>query len=210
VGTAVGAIGRRDLRRLTFGHDCARRYGVRRVVAASPTASLVVARSTDGGVSWAPAVMADSTDRGRSGCRRPAPFITADSLNGFVHVVYFMVAAEGAGVFFVHSMEGGAMFHSPVVIVYGERVSAAAVASRGDTVAVAYENPNADSPQIWLALSKTAGHIFERRLAVSPATSVASRPAVAVRNGRVAVAWFDTERGGGNAATVMRMGTPRW
>jgi hypothetical protein len=174
------------------------------------TAALVVARSTDGGQSWAAAVIADSTDRGRCGCRRPAPFISADSLNGFVHVVYYMVAAEGAGVFFVHSMEGGDMFHSPVAIVYGERISAAAVASRGDTVAVAYENPNADSPQIWLALSKTAGHIFERRQAVSPGTSVESRPAVAVRNGRVAVAWFDTERGGGNAATVLRMGTPRW
>jgi hypothetical protein len=155
-------------------------------------------------------VTADGTDRGRSGCRRPAPFISADSLNGFVHIVYDMVAAEGAGVFFVHSMEGGDMFHSPVAIVYGERISGAAVASRGDTVVVAYENPNAESPQIWLALSKTAGHIFERRQAVSPGTSVASRPAVAVRNGRVAVAWFETERGGANAATVMRMGTPRW
>ena len=174
------------------------------------TASLVVARSVDRGRSWAQPVTADSTDRGRSGCRRAPPFISADSLNGFVHVVYHMVAAEGAGVFFVHSMEGGDMFHSPVAIVYGERISGAAVASRGDTVAVAYENPNADSPQIWLALSKTAGHIFERRQAVSPGTSVASRPAVAVRNGHVAVAWFETERGGANAATVMRMGTPRW
>lgn len=174
------------------------------------TASLVVARSTDGGRTWARAVTADSTDRGRSGCRRPAPYLTADSLNGFVHIVYYMVAAEGPGVFFVHSMEGGDMFHSPVAIVYGERISGAAVASRGDTVAVAYENPNAATPQIWLALSKTAGHIFERRQAVSPGSSVASHPVVVVRNGRVAVAWFETERGGGNAATVMRMGTPRW
>lgn len=174
------------------------------------TAALVVARSTDGGRTWAAGVIADSTDRGASGCRRPAPFISADSVNGFVHIVYYMVAAEGPGVFFVHSMEGGALFHSPIAIVYGERVSVAAVASRGDTVAVAYENPNSDSPQIWLALSKTAGHIFERRQAVSPGTSVASRPTVAVRNGRVAVAWFETERGGTHAATVMRLGTPRW
>ncbi len=174
------------------------------------SAALVVARSTDGGQSWAPPVTADSTDRGRSGCKRPAPFVAADSLNGFVHIVYFMMAVNGPGVFFVRSMEGGELFQPPVAIVYGERVSGAAVASRGDTVAVAYENPNTDSPQIWLALSKTAGHIFEHRQAVSPSTSVASLPAVAVRNGRVAVAWFDTERGGANAATVMRMGTPRW
>ncbi len=174
------------------------------------SAWLVVARSNNGGQSWAKPVTADSTDRGRSGCHRPAPYITADSVNGYIHVVYFMVAAEGPGVFFTHSMEGGALFHSPVAIVYGERASGAAVSSRGDTVAVAYEDPNASSPQIWLALSRTAGHIFDRRQAVSPSTSVASRPAVAVRNGRVAVAWFDTERGGGNAATVMRMGTPRW
>ena len=171
------------------------------------TASLVVARSDDGGTSWRAPVIADSTDVGRVGCHRPAPYIAADSLNGYVHVVYFLQAAEGPGLFFTHSMEQGTMFHSPVPIVYGERVSVGAVASRGDTVAVAYENPNAEVPQIWLALSQTTGHIFEGREQVSTGTAATTRPSVALRGGRLAVAWYETERGSNSAGgNVVRVG----
>ena len=174
------------------------------------TAALVVARSDDGGWHWRPAVIADSVDRGRSGCRRLPPAIGADSLTGDVLVVYFMQAPEGPGLFFTHSMDAGAMFHAPVAIVYGERASAAAVSSRGDTVAVAYEDPNAAVPQVWLALSRSQGHIFEHRLGVSTASARGENPAVVVRDGRVAVAWNETGRGGGTAATVMRIGVLRW
>jgi hypothetical protein len=175
---------------------------------ADSSALLVVGRSVDGGRTWAVPAIADSTDKGRSGCNRPAPFITADTTNGYVHVAYFMVAAEGAGVFFTHSMGAGEMFHSPVPIVYGERASAAAVAAHGDTVAVAYIDPNAATPQLWLALSQTTGHIFNTRLQVSPSTAQAARPAVAVHGHRVAVAWLETPRGSGDSVMVVRTG--RW
>jgi hypothetical protein len=174
------------------------------------TASLVVARSDDRGLHWGVAAIADSTGRGRSGCPRLPPSIGADSLNGYVHVVYFMQAQEGPGLFFTHSMDAGGMFHAPVAIVYGERASAASVSSRGDTVAVAYEDPNAAVPQVWLALSRTQGHIFEHRLSVSTASARGENPAVVVRDGRVAVAWNETGRGGGSAVTVMRVGVLRW
>ena len=42
-------------------------------------------------------VTADSTDVGIAGCARPAPFLAADSLNGYVHVAYHLVGREGAG-----------------------------------------------------------------------------------------------------------------
>jgi hypothetical protein len=177
---------------------------------ADSTAALVVARSDDGGRHWGAAVTADSADRGHTGCRRLPPSIGADSLNGYVHVVYFMQAPEGPGLFFTHSMDAGRMFHAPVAIVYGERASAAAVSSRGDTVVVAYENPNAAAPQVWLALSRSQGHIFEHRLSVSTATARGENPAVVVRDGRVAIAWNETGRGGGPVATVMLVGVLRW
>jgi hypothetical protein len=177
---------------------------------ADSTALLVVARSDDGGNSWRAPVVADSTDTGRTGCSRQVPYVAADSLNGYVQVVYFLQAAEGPGLFFTHSMEHGTMFHSPVPIVYGERVSAGAVVSRGDTVAVAYENPNAEVPQIWLALSATTGHIFERREQVSTGTARTTRPSIALRDGRLAVAWYETERGtNGPASRVARVGELR-
>jgi hypothetical protein len=194
-GSLVAAIGRADTA-----------YAAWWSPRADSNALLVVARSVDRGHTWHAPEIADSTDRGRNGCGRPAPFIATDTTNGYVHVVYFMVAAEGPGVFFTHSMGAGEMFHTPVPIVYGERVSASAVSGNGDTVAVAYLDPNASVPQLWLALSRTTGHIFESRSAVSPATEQASRPAVAVRGHHVSVAWLETGRNGGPAVMVVRTG----
>jgi hypothetical protein len=175
---------------------------------ADSSALLVVARSADGGRSWRAPEVADSTDHGRTGCSRLAPFIAADSTNGYVHVVYFMVAAEGPGIFFTHSMERGEQFHSPVPIVYGDRAVPSAVACDGDTVAVGFIDPNSATPQLWLALSRTTGHIFESRMEVSPSTVQAARPAVAIRGHRVAVAWLETNRSGGAAVMVVKSG--RW
>ncbi len=168
---------------------------------------LRVARSDDGGRSWNAAVTADTTDRGRAGCARPAPFIAADSLNGYVHIVYFLDAIEGAGLFFTHTMERGALFHSPVPIVYGDRPSLAAVASRGDTVVVVYEDPNSRLPRLGLALSLTQGHIFEHRVNASDENGEARAPRVAFRGARIAIAWTTTQRGGGVPRTVTRLGT---
>jgi hypothetical protein len=171
---------------------------------------LVVARSDDGGHAWSAPEVADSADRARSGCARPPPFVAADTLNGYVHVVYFSVAPEGPGVFFTHSMERGAMFHEPVPIVYGERPSAAAVVSHGDTVAVAYEDPNASVPQIWLALSRSTGHIFEQQTAVSSANVSATHPAVSLSGPHITLSWLETARNGGPGTTVVRTGSVRW
>jgi hypothetical protein len=171
---------------------------------------LRVARSDDGGRSWQAAVTADAMDRGRAGCARPAPFIAADSLNGYVHIVYYLDAAEGAGLFFTHTMERGALFHEPVPIVYGDRPSSAAVASRGDTVVVAYEDPNSRMPRLGLALSRTQGHIFEHRLSASDETGEAQTPRVALRGTQLAVAWTATQRGGAQPRTVIRFGRLEW
>lgn len=171
---------------------------------------LLVARSDDAGATWNPAVVADSTDVGRAGCDRPVPYIAADSLNNYVHVVYYLDAREGAGLFFTHTMERGALFHEPVPIVYGDRPSQAAVASRGDTVVVAYEDPNSRMPRLGLALSRVQGHIFEHRIQASDETGEATLPRVALRGQRIAVAWIAAQRGGGQARTAIRLGTLDW
>jgi hypothetical protein len=175
--------------------------------ATDSTAILVVARSNDAGRHWQAPVIVDSADRTRTGCGREPPGLFPDSLNAYVHVVYFMRAPEGPGVFYTHSQDGGATFHSPVPVVYGERPSLAAVASRGDTVAVGYEDPNSSVPQMSLALSRAAGHIFEAHSSISAATAIATRPAIALNGGHVAVAWYETARDGGEGMTVVRTGT---
>jgi hypothetical protein len=143
-------------------------------------------------VEWGPVVAIDTLDRGAHGCARPAPAIALEPRTGYVHVGYAMDAPEGTGVFFAHSMDAGRMWHSPVSIVYGPRLAATAIAARGDTVAVAYEDPNsADPPQVALALSVTAGHLFEHKsIPVSAGAYAATSPEVALEpSGGVVVGW---------------------
>ena len=163
------------------------------------TADVVVSRSTDG-TTWAPAIRVDSTDVGRVGCDRPVPSIMADA--GNVHVAYAMAAREGPGIFAAHSMDRGMTFHSPVAVVYGERMGLAAIAARGDLVAVAYDDPNSNPERISLALSRTMGHLFETREVVSPSTGPARAPTVALGDGKIAVTWA---RGAANDASAPRM-----
>lgn len=156
---------------------------------ADSSAALLAARSTDGGRSWPEVAAVDTADRGRSGCRRPAASVAADSSMGYVHVAYALVAPGAPGVFFAHSMPGKLVFHTPVAIVYGERPGRTSVAASGDVVAVAYEDPNGLEPRVGLALSRTLGHTFEHRVPVSTGVGAAVEPRVALAGGTVAVAW---------------------
>lgn len=140
---------------------------------------------------WSVPTVVDTTDASRRGCGRPAPAIAADLSAGYVHLVYFLEPTNGAGVFFAHSMDATG-FHDPVSIAFGKRASDVSVASSGDRIAVAYEEPNAERGQIWLALSATMGHIFESRLPVSSGNEIAESPAVSLDGTKLEVKW--TER----------------
>jgi hypothetical protein len=170
------------------------------------SAHLLAARSSDGGATWHDPVPVDTLDRHTAGCRRPAPSVAADSASGYVHVAYWLHAPEGPGVFFSHSMDGGALFHAPVPLVYGERPAATSVAAHNDTVVVAYEDPNATPTRVSLALSPSMGHIFEARVPVSGANVAAEAPRVALGGGLVAVGWRERAPAAEESATVVRIG----
>ena len=170
-------------------------------------ARLLAAHSDDGGAHWSAVVPIDTTDRGVSGCHREPPAIAADARSGYVHVGYGLVAPEGPGIFFAHSMDGGFTFHSPVAIVYGEHPGRTSVASDGDEVVVAFEQPDETPARVGLALSRTMGHIFERRLLpVSDDNGTASRPMVAVHGSRIAVAWEQRATETARPVLVVRAG----
>src|SRR4051812_3306743 len=159
-------------------------------VRSDSSALLLSARSDDSGVRWTTPVPVDTTDQAVAGCLRAPPSIAADSASGYVHVAYALKGREGPGLFFAHSMDMGATFHSPVPIFYGERLGQVSVAADGDEVAVAFEDPNSTAPRVGLALSRTMGHIFEERvLPVSDDNGAATHPLVAVHRRRIAVAW---------------------
>ena len=170
---------------------------------------LVVAHRPAGeGSVWGSPVTADARDQGKGGCDRPAPGIAADASRGYVHLAYFLEAPNGAGVYGGHSMENGTYFHDPVAIVYGERVVPASVATSGDVVAVAYEDPNSARARVAVALSLTAGHIYEYRVEASPSTMRATDPRIAIAGRRLAVAWSaeEWEQGSRGSRALMRVG----
>jgi len=153
-------------------------------------ATLLAAHTDDEGRHWSASAPVDTTDVGMTGCRRAPPAIAADSATGYVHVAFALVGKEGPGLFFAHSMDGGATFHSAVPIFYGDQLGRSSVAADGDHVVVAFEDPNSRMPRVGLALSSTQGHIFEERiLPISDDNGVATRPLAAIRGRHVAVAW---------------------
>jgi hypothetical protein len=171
-------------------------------------ARLLAARSTDGGRSWSAPAPVDTADRGVNGCRREPPAIAADAASGYVHVVYALLAPEGPGLFFSHSMDGGVTFHAPVPIMYGDRLGSTSVASDGDLVVVGFEDPNSATPRIGLAISHTMGHIFEDRVVpVSDDNGIATDPLIAVRGSHLAVGWRQRATATGPAALTVRVGT---
>ncbi len=154
------------------------------------------ATSSDSGATWTAVGIVDSTDRGDVGCTRPAPSIAANG--GNVYIAYSMRAPEGTGVFLSHSMAADkmpGMFHSPVTVIYGDRLVPVAVAANGDALAVAYEDPSGKTPRIDLALSHTQGHQFDARLIASSEPVSAAIPDVALAGPVVVVSWSGAEGG---------------
>ncbi len=160
------------------------------------SAVLSMQHSPDAGSTWNPPVEVESRDKGRRGCDRPPPGIFYDPASGYLHLVYFIEGSEGAGVFFAHSMDQGKMFHAPVAVVYGNAPSDAGVAGNGDSVVVVFEDPNATTPRIGMALSRSAGHIFEQRDQVTPDDVQAVAPWVALDHGKITVWWKTPDRSG--------------
>ena len=160
---------------------------------------LSMQHSRDRGVGWEPPVVVEARDRGRRGCDRPAPGIFYDPPRGYLHLVYFIEAKDGAGVFFAHSMDKGGMFHSPVPVVYGNAPSAASVAANGDSVVVIFEDPNAMTPRIGIVLSRSTGHIFEARGDVTPDDVPAVRPWLTLDGRKITAWWKPGENTAGNS-----------
>lgn len=155
------------------------------------SAALLVSQSADGGKSWTPPVVADSTDASVRGCGRPPPAIAADSASGYVYLAYFAEPKSGRGIFFAHSMDSGRTFHAPVPIVFGDNAGWVSVSGAGDRVAVAYEDPNSLLPSVGVAVSGSMGHIFRPGELVSSDNERARQPTVQVAGDTVRVWWSD-------------------
>jgi hypothetical protein len=163
---------------------------------------LMLARSPDGGARWETPLIADGRDAGGLRCSRPLPSLFADDASGYLHLTYHISPAGSPGVYFTHSMQASALgttgmgvLHMPVPVTHGERPVRSSVAGRGDTVVVAFEDPNSAKPRILLALSTGAGHVFSTYGAVSPPGAPAASPRVTLTGDSVRVQWVESALG---------------
>jgi hypothetical protein len=166
------------------------------------SAGLYVASSADSGKTWPLRLPVDTTDVSSAGCSRPSPALT--TVGDDVYVAYSMIAPEGKGVFFAHSM--GSMLHAPVPVIYGERLVSTAIAADADRVVVGYEEPNGTHPQVDIALSNTQGHIFEVHTTASRSVDEATRPTVALDGSTIAVSWMEKSVADSSGSRVVRLG----
>jgi hypothetical protein len=166
------------------------------------SAVLYVTASTDSGRTWGTPIAVDTTDVSSSGCRRPPPSLV--TVGDDVYVAYSMAAPEGTGVFFAHTMSG--MLHSPVPVIYGERLVATAIAADAKRVVVAYEEPNGKRQQVDLSISASQGHLFETHVTASRSVDNATAPAVALQDSLLAISWLTRSSDDTPASRVVRVG----
>jgi hypothetical protein len=166
------------------------------------SAVLYSAPSADSGATWGKPVSVDTSDVSSRGCDRPPPSVVA--VGDDLHTAYSMIAPEGTGVFFAHFM--GSMLHSPVAVIYGERLVATAIAAEGDHVVVAYEEPNGSRKQVDVSMSSTQGHLFDWHVTASRDVDLASAPAVALAGKTLAVSWVTRRPTDSVGTRVVRVG----
>lgn len=169
------------------------------------SSALRVASSVDSGKTWTNPAAVDTTDVSSTGCNRPAPSVT--TVGDDVYVAYSIVAPEGKGVFFAHSM--GSMLHSPVTVTYGERLVSTAIAADNDNVVVAYDEPSGSRQQVDVAYSATQGHIFKWRITATRDIDVGTSPVVALAGRALAVAWVTRRDNDTTVSRIVRAGRIR-
>jgi hypothetical protein len=130
-------------------------------------------------------------------------------MEGRLYVAYFLEQATGPGIFFVHRMDATG-FHDPVSIAYGKRPSEVSLATEGDRVVVAYEEPNAERGQIWVALSGSMGHLFEYRGPVSGASELSRHPEVQLHGTKLEVSWLELIQSDSSGRTRRARTTGTW
>lgn len=166
------------------------------------SAVLFVSASADSGRTWGTPTPVDTSDVSSAGCHRPPPSLV--TVGDDVYVAYSMAAPEGIGVFFAHTMSG--MVHSPVPVIYGERLVATAIAADARHVVVAYEQPNGTRRQVDIAISESQGHLFEAHTTASRSVDNASLPVIALADSTLAVSWLTRTAADSAASRVVRIG----
>jgi hypothetical protein len=149
---------------------------------------VVVARSTNGGVTFDAPVRVHGDNWVYPGCPHAGPSLAVDSA-GALHVVWYTGAEGHAGLYLATSRDGGRTFGEPVALNHGRGfvpVSHARLAATGSGVWVAWEDRAAPDGRVQLGRSGPDGVLRPRGSLDVPGHS----PAIVAGRAGVAVAWL--------------------
>lgn len=126
---------------------------------------IVVARSSDGGVTWSPAVRAHADDWVFDGCPHAGPSMQVDAA-GRVHIGWWTGREGAAGAYYARSDDGARTFSEPVALGVAtfSRPAHVQLALGGDeTVVAAWDDGTLETPRVSVRVSRDAGKSFGQR-----------------------------------------------
>lgn len=182
-------------------------YLVDREVDGNNIRNHVLRKSTDGAATFAAPVGISNDGWQVPSCPHSGPSIGRDS-RGWLHVVWFTLgrSEKEAGIYYSVSKNDGKSF-APRKLVHAntapEILYANLAVGVDDTVYLAWSNlNNASRAQIFIRTISADGRTWSAIQQVSNAKGNASRPALALRNNQLHVAWTETD--GEDSRAVLR------
>jgi BNR repeat-like domain len=154
---------------------------------------VVVARSSDGGATWAAPVRVHADNWVFDGCPHAGPSLQVDAA-GCVHVAWWTGRQGAAGVYYARSDDGARSFRAPVALGVAEyaQPSHVQLALGADgLVAAAWDDGTLRVPRVVLRVSRNGGATFGDAQAVSADGRAGTFPVLAVNGRRLTVAWAE-------------------
>lgn len=154
---------------------------------------IVVARSGDLGATWTAPQRVHADGWSFDGCPRAGPAIQVDA-KGQVHVAWWTGKADAAGVWYAKSTDRGATFGAPYALGVGKTSRPAHVqlglTPDGGLLAV-WDDGTASVSRILLRRATAGDTTFGTAQPLSAEGQSVANPVIAIRDGRVAVAWTE-------------------
>lgn len=152
---------------------------------------IVVASSTDRGLTWSAPVRVHADDWQVDACPHAGPSLQVDDA-GRVHVAWWTGKEGIAGVWYARSDNGARSFSTPVPLGVAQHSRPAHVQlalAGAERVVAVWDDGTLQVPRVTLRVSRDGGRSFGEPALLSEAGVAATFPVIAVAGDRVSVLW---------------------
>ena len=168
-------------------------YAAWRTVLAGNIRDVVVARSSDHGVTWTAPARVHADDWEIEGCPHAGPSVQLDAA-GRLHVLWWTGKPGGAGVYYAVSSDSGATFSNPVTVSrqttpVPSHVQLALTDS--STVVAAWDELKGAMPIVYVRTQSRAGRLGPT-VALTDTTHASQFPVIGIHADTAYVAWSST------------------